>query len=138
VFASRGWMRFALICNLLGTVLLFLSFQATSSNITIVRDKTGSTYLCIGQVALFATEPMGGFVVGTGCPQSGTGRPISVVNVELPFLVTLGFIFASLGFLLQLLSLPNPKTISQMRADIKAAKMEQRLKDEQNKLTRIR
>lgn len=52
MFASRGWMRFALLLNLLGTVLLFLSFQATSSNLKIVRTADGRTALCIDQQAL--------------------------------------------------------------------------------------
>ena len=138
MFASRGWMRFALLCNLLGTVLLFLSFQATSSNLVLKRAPDGSTAVCIGRLGLFVVRPgETGMGIAGACPAWPNARPTAVVNIEKPYMVTLGFILTSLGFLLQVLAIPSPKTIAQMRADLKAAKMQQRLKEEQIKLTRL-
>ena len=70
------------------------------------------------------------------CPDS-TGRPISIVNVEHPLFVTMGFLCTVLGFMLQVLAIPSTKTIVQIRTELKAAKMAQRLKEEQVKLTRL-
>lgn len=132
-------MRVALLCNLLGTVLLFLSFQATSSNVTLVKTSDGSTYFCIGQRAIFIALASGGigFISTCPTPQEAVGRPISVVNVEHPLFVTVGFAFTSLGFLLQVLALPSPRTIAQIRAELKTAKMQDKLRKEQDKLTRV-
>jgi hypothetical protein len=94
--------------------------------------------MCIDHVGLFTVYPgMRGMEVGTACPQWPDARPTAVVNVERPFFVTVGFSFTMLGFLLQLLSIPSPKTIAQMQAEVRVAKKQLRLKEEQAKLTRV-
>jgi len=129
VFASRGWARFALFCNLLGTICLFLSFQATSSSLRLVTTSNGSTALCVDGNLLISSVPgLSGFGVGGPCPEWERARPAAVVTIEHPILITLGFVLTSFGFLLQFLSIPSPKTIAQIRADLKAAKLQQRVK----------
>lgn len=119
-------MRSALFLNLLGTGLLYLSFQATSSTVKIITQPNGTTAMCVGSTALFEGRA-GAFVIGTGCPDWTNARPIAIVTVEKPALIYLGFALLTLGFLIQLLSVPSPKTLAQMRADVKAAEREQKL-----------
>lgn len=137
MFANRTWMRIALFFNLTGTVLLFLSFQATSSNLIIKRASNGSTAMCIDRSGIAVTNPEGAWELGGLCPDWPSARPTAVVNVERPYLVTIGFIFASLGFLLQVMATPSVKTIAQIRADLKAAKLQERLSEEHTKLSRL-
>ncbi len=120
MFASRGWMRFALLLNLLGSALLFLSFQATSSKVKIVTTSDGRTAMCMDHTALFVAQGSG-FIIGTGCPEMENSRPVAVVTIERPFLVTLGFTLITLGFLLQYLAVPTPKTTAQIRRELKEA-----------------
>jgi hypothetical protein len=131
------WMRIALFFNLAGTVLLFLSFQATSSNLIIKRASNGSTAMCIDQTGIAVTNPQGAWELGGACPDWPQARPTAVVNVERPYLITIGFILASLGFLLQVLATPSAKTISQIRADLKAATMRQKFEQQQAKIRRL-
>jgi hypothetical protein len=121
-------MRAALFLNLLGTGLLYLSFQATSSTVKIITTPEGITAMCLGGVALFeGTGPSHGFIIGTMCPDSPDARPIAIVTVEKPALIYIGFGLLTLGFLTQLMSVPSPKTLAQMRADVKAAEKAQKL-----------
>jgi hypothetical protein len=120
VFATRGWMRFALLLNLFGTVLLFLSFQATSSNFRLITTSQGDSALCVDQRALIISYAVRGMSIGTmDCPDWQNARPAAVVNVERPSFVTLGFICTTLGFLLQFLSIPTAKTIHDIRKELK-------------------
>jgi len=70
---------------------------------------------------------MQGFGLAGGCPKWPNSRPTAVVNVEKPYLITIGFLAIVAGFLLQFLSVPSAKTISQIRAELKAAKLEEKL-----------
>jgi hypothetical protein len=63
------------------------------------------------------------------CPDWADARSVAVVNLELPWMATWGLIFFSLGFLLQLLAIPNARTIAQLRQDIKKARMEIKAKE---------
>ena len=80
--------------------------------------------MCIDRTGIAVTNKEGAWEVGGACPEWPNARPTAVVNVEKPYLVTIGFTLTSLGFLLQVLALPSAKTIAQMRADLKAAKKE--------------
>ena len=131
MFASRGWARIALLCNLLGTVLLFLSFQATSSKFRLITTSDGRSALCVYNRAYIVTSENGEWSMGTfNCPEWEHAKAVAVVSVEHPIFVTIGFVLATLGFLLQFLSIPSSKTIAQIRDDLKAAKMKQKYKGE--------
>lgn len=122
MFGSRGWQRFALVLNLFGTLLLFVSFQATSSNVRIVRTRDGSmTALCVESEAIFVTEKRG-VGIGANCPSITDGRPVAIVNIEKPALVGFGFIMILIGFALQIISVPDAKTIDDMRRQLKELK----------------
>jgi hypothetical protein len=54
-------------------------------------------------------------------------RPAAVVNIEIPALVRVGFLFMTVGFLIQFLSGPSPKTIAQMRRELKQAVAEEKI-----------
>jgi hypothetical protein len=123
-------MRCALILELLGTVMLFLAFQATSSNVKIITTLDQKTSICINDFALFNSEgaPPGGGVIGGACPQWPGARSVAVVNFEKPYLVTIGFCVLTLGFLIQFLAIPSPKTISQIRKELKEAQLREKAK----------
>lgn len=137
MFASRGWMRVALVANLAGAILLFLSFQATSSNFRLISTKDGNHAICVQNTALVIKTPTGYGVGWAECPDWKDSRPAAIVNFEHPILVTIGFAMLSLGFLLQILAIPSPKTIAQMRTDIKVAKTQQRLEESRQKQSAI-
>jgi hypothetical protein len=123
VFASRAWARVALFFNLLGTVILFFSFQATSSKIRIITTSDQSeTALCVDREALFVITKTNWRIGGQPCPELEHARPAAVVNVERPSLVTVGFVILAAGFLIQLLSVPDPTTIDQLRRELKELK----------------
>lgn len=61
------------------------------------------------------------------CPDWEHARPAAVVNIEMPSMVTLGFIFITTGFLLQFLAVPGPKTIAQMRQELKKVQMQSKI-----------
>ena len=130
MFSSRGWMRFALVLNLLGTGLLFFSFQATSSNVRIIRTKQGQTALCVDKTAILVVDrEHSGLTLGMPpCPEWENARPTAVVNIEKPWLVTIGFLVLSFGFLLQFLSIPSPKTMAQMRTELREIEKAEKLR----------
>jgi len=114
LFASRVWQRIALFSNLLGAVLLFLSFQATSSNIRMLTTSDGRTAMCVQNRGTLITFPDGKIVIGESkCPDWEHSRPAAVVSIEHPLFVTIGFVLTALGFLLQFLAIPRdrPETI---------------------------
>ena len=123
MFASRGWMRFALICNLVGAMLLFLSFQATASKFRLVTDKWGDAALCVNDRLLMQALSNGGWRIGSErCPEFDKGKSVAVVNIELPWLAYLGFILTLVGFALQFFAFPGPKTVAAMREELRIAK----------------
>jgi hypothetical protein len=67
----------------------------------------GRTIFCVnGHIALSTVENNVGF--GGACPEGTPARPIALVTIEYPKLVTIGFLLTMLGFLLQWFSFPAP------------------------------
>jgi len=62
------------------------------------------------------------------CPEWEHSRPAAVVNFEHSWFVTIGLIALVLGFVVQFLSVPSAKSITQIRADLKAAQLTQKKK----------
>jgi hypothetical protein len=116
--------------NLAGTILLFYSFQATSSDFRLVtapspRWAGEKEYdLCVNGFNLAGTDTKQGMIWGGKCADWGNSRPAAVVNIEHPFFEGLGFTLLLLGFALQYFALPQPKTIASLRQELKAAKMQ--------------
>lgn len=111
MFASRKWTRIALALNVAGGLLLFYSFQATSSSFRLVRRPISAagvlrgSYeydICVENYTFLATEPEAGAVeLGhAGCPTPEDDRPAAVVNTEHPNFITIGFLTILLGFII--------------------------------------
>jgi hypothetical protein len=131
VFSSRGWTKFALATNLLGTLLLFYSFQATSSSFRLINRPNGpfgqSYEICVGDFTLLTTDGRGSVGLGhKGCPIAANDRPAAVVNIEKPEFVTLGFLLIVAGFIVQFFAVPEPVSIAELRKQVKALKKLQR------------
>lgn len=136
MFSNPKWQRFALLLNLAGTALLFYSFQATSSDFRLVTARTQSVLakdefvqyaLCVNNFALVQTDSTGGVMIGhRGCPDWQHARPAAVVNIEHPVFVGLGFMTLMAGFLIQYLSVPQPKTIADLRRELKLLKAKEK------------
>lgn len=94
----------ALFLNLFGTILLFLSFQATSSNFKFVSTADGRHAVCVYEKAFVIRDPDAGLHFGAfPCPNLENARPAAIVNAEHPSFIFLGFALNGLGFLLQIL-----------------------------------
>lgn len=135
MFSNRKWYQAALALNMFGWLLLFYSFQATSSDFRLVTATSNSAIagelkqyaLCVNNYTLLETDSHHGMYIGTqGCPDWQHARPAAVVNIEHPRFVGIGFLFVMLGFLLQYLSIPQPKTIAALRMELKKLKAEER------------
>jgi hypothetical protein len=136
VFASRGWMRVALVCNLLGAILLFLSFQATSSNFRLVTDKSGNSALCVRDRVLVQAGVNGGMRIGIkGCPSFDNAKPVAVVTIELPWFAYCGFALTLIGFTLQYFALPGPTSLAAMREELRIAKKMAKLSKPSNTMS---
>jgi hypothetical protein len=113
-----------LVLNLLGTVALFYSFQATSSNFRLVTHKTESV---LAGVEEEVAGKNGGWKIGGGsCPDWEHAKAAAVVNIEHPMFEGLGFTLVIFGFALQYFAVPQPKTVAQMREELKRIKAEQK------------
>jgi hypothetical protein len=53
-FATRRWMMFALICNLLGGLFLFFSFQIEPSHFRLVRASDKQVSISVDGRAIMA------------------------------------------------------------------------------------
>lgn len=139
MFSNRRWAQFALFLNLVGTFALFYSFQATSSKfrlMTVSYENAGGkgerSALCVyGHNMMTATSEGGGSIGFGPCPDWEHSKAAAVVNIEHPFLVTFGFLATLFGFAIQFLAIPNPKTIAQIRKELKFAQAEERLRRSQ-------
>jgi hypothetical protein len=137
VFSNRKWQQFALFLNLVGTALLFYSFQATSSDFKLVTATTKSAVageikqyaLCVNNYTLLETNGRTGVGIGMhSCPGWENARPAAVVNIEHPAFEGLGFVLLLLGFLIQYLAVPQPRTMAALRLELKKLKAEERQK----------
>lgn len=126
------WARIALLLNLAGTTLLFLSFQATSSDFRLVSTSDGRYALCVDRTALIIKEPKGFGIGYTVCPDWEHSKPAAVVNVEHPSFVTLGFIASILGFLLQLMTIPRRKTLAEVNEELRTLRKQKRVLEMQS------
>ena len=96
------------ILSMFGTILLVISFQATSTNFLLVTTKGGDSALCVGNRAMFALTEKGLSMNGK-CPEGVMSKPTAVVNTERPKLAIFGLFIIITGFVLQLLSINKPK-----------------------------
>ena len=135
MFSNRKWQQFALFLNLVGTAVLFYSFQATSSDFKLVTDVSESAIggeikqyaLCVNNYTLLETDSHRSVSIGhQGCPNWQSARPAAVVNVEHPAFIEIGFITLLLGYLIQYLAVPQPKTVAALRLELKMLKAKER------------
>jgi hypothetical protein len=96
------------LLNLFGALLVFLSFQATSTDLLLVRASSGQTAFCVGKNAMLVLDPGGGIDIGAKCPQGADTKPTAVVNTDAPWLGFVGWGILALGFLLQIFSIEKP------------------------------
>jgi hypothetical protein len=113
--------RIALGLNLLGTILLALSFSATSSDFKLVTaentDIRGNAVIgltayaiCVKGYALAVTDAKGSVGIGMHeCPNWANSYPSAVVIADHPVWLLVGLISSMLGFLLQFLAIRSPK-----------------------------
>jgi hypothetical protein len=112
------------VLNLLGALLVFLSFQATSTNLLLITSADQQlAAFCVGGRAAFL---MRGPAVGLGvtCPTGPNIKPTAIVNTDSPFLEYIGWGLLGLGFFTQLFSLEKPNlTADDLRILRKARKI---------------
>ena len=104
--------RLSAALNLLGSLLVFASFQATSTRLLLVIGNNKEVAFCIGDRALFGLSPDGmGLRMGYGCPKGDTVRPAAVVNTDAPWMAISGWIMLAVGFGLQFFSIEKPQVV---------------------------
>jgi hypothetical protein len=87
MFSGPLFASFALIANLVGTVLLFYSFQATSSAFRLIKRDLGNAQLeyriCADELTLSKADTRGNMIMNLGpCPPSLDQRPAAIVTIE--------------------------------------------------------
>jgi hypothetical protein len=97
--------------NTFGAVLIFFSFQISSSDFMLVTSYDGRSALCVGSRAMFTITQDGGLGVGTKCPDYQNGRPTAVINTEYPGVAKLGLILIVFGFFFQIFSIEKPHKV---------------------------
>ncbi len=110
----RAWGSLALFANLLGTILVTLSFQATSSDFRFVTARNSSVMpgspsqgatayaICVNNYTLAVTDSKGSVGIGVrNCPNWENAHPAAIVTAEYPWLLYLGLVLSILGFLIQ-------------------------------------
>ncbi len=121
MFATLAWMRFALICNFVGGVVLFFSFQLATSSFRLVQTNEGDMAICGNRKLLIQTKGSN-LMIGGGCPNWEQGKSIAIVYVERSWLVVLGLGLTVFGFALQLLALPrSEKSLPDTKVVVKNA-----------------
>jgi hypothetical protein len=92
---------------------VFLSFQATSTNLLVIANKDKSFAFCIGDRAVFGLVPGGmGTYIGAKCPEGTDAKPAAVVNTDSPGLAKFGWILIGFGFFLQMFSIEKPQPVT--------------------------
>jgi hypothetical protein len=87
---------------------VFLSFQATSTNLLLVTSTDQKlAAFCVGDRAAFVMEG-NGVGMGTACPQGSGIKPTAVVNSDSPLLGYIGWGLLALGFGTQFFSIEKP------------------------------
>ena len=134
VLVNKTWARAALAMNALGALLFFYSFQATSSRFRLLSTPDHRYALCVDKTALIKSLPDGGMSLGPSqeCPDWEHSKPAAVVNIEKPFLVTVGFVLTFLGFAIQFFSFPSSKTEKELRAEIRRLGIESKSMKDSN------
>jgi hypothetical protein len=134
VLVNPKWQQAALLANLAGTVLLFYSFQATSSDFRLVTvpseifSDQKQYALCVNNYVIISSDGRNGVLFGhAGCPSWDNAKPAAVVNIEHPFFEGLGFFLLISGFALQYFSVPQVATVSYYRRQLKEAKLKEKL-----------
>jgi hypothetical protein len=114
--------------NLSGTLVLFFSFQATSSSFRLIRRPISDVgvlrgeydyEICVQDFTLLSTDKRGIMLGHQGCPTAEDDRPAAVVNTEHPNLITAGFLMTFAGFIIQFFAVPEQQSIAQLRQEIK-------------------
>jgi hypothetical protein len=117
---------------LLGALSLLWAFQATSSNVKIIKRENKETAICVDGRGILVTSPdMLAFRPIGPCPEWPNARPAAVVNFENPLLVTLGVTLTLLGFLMQILAVPGAKSITLMHHELKVQRRLNRERERQ-------
>jgi hypothetical protein len=155
VLANPKWQKAALALNLVGTIVLFYSFQATSSDFRLVTapyvlppmpagwippkgfvlPPPGSKQyaLCVNNYTLIESDARSGILMGhRGCPDWEDSKPAAVVNIEHPAFEGFGFFLLISGFTLQYFSVPQAATVAHLRQQIKMAQIKERDKYRQD------
>jgi hypothetical protein len=121
---SPSLARIALALNIAGTILLALSFQATSSDFRFITAQGYDHYgklspgntayaVCIQDYAVILTDTVTGTLLGSArrCPDWQQALPSAVVTAEHPSFLWKGLGLSAIGFFIQLLMVPNRKTL---------------------------
>lgn len=132
MLANPRWQKAALLLNLVGTILLFYSFQATSSDMKLVTAPSKlfpsqkQYAICVNNFALLLTDGNSLLMGAHGCPNWADAKPAAVVNIEHPTFVEIGFILLVCGFVLQYFAVPQAATVAHIRKELRAAKLKER------------
>jgi hypothetical protein len=101
------WATWSLVLNVLGFLLLFVAFQATSSDLAIYsnsKDKIAALcYAGSAMVMLDMSVPRGRTNIGIS-PQfspCSSGKPTAIVNTDYPLLGKIGILFVFVSFWMQ-------------------------------------
>lgn len=142
------YARIALCLNLVGTILLALSFQATSSDFRMVTAsdvyvKDNAPGVFVHYVNVHAICSLNDTIImeGTPYPKSNgknivlsTQQPcpdrshsVAIVNTEHPRFLFIGLILSAVGFFMQFLAVPRRKTIPEINGELRALRKEKKL-----------
>jgi hypothetical protein len=108
--------RASAFLNLVGSLLVFLSFQPTSTRLLLVTSKdvnNKTVAFCIGDRAVFGLAADGGTQIGYACPQTENMKPTVVANGDAPWMAKFGWFLLLVGFVLQVFSIEPSKLTSE-------------------------